>query len=90
MTATEDERPVIEALVRELKAKQYLGDGAYIHHDGYHVWLTTSDGTRDTNAIGLEPTVLTALLRELDRMKKLVAEINRLTEKAAVAAKGGG
>jgi hypothetical protein len=39
---------------------QYLGDGVYIHFDGYHLWLTT--GTHETdladNKIALEPEVL--------------------------------
>lgn len=31
--------------------KEYLGDGVYISHDGYQVWLSTQDGMR----IALEP-----------------------------------
>jgi hypothetical protein len=41
----------------------YLGDGAYAAFDGYSLWVTTSDGLRDTNRICLEPAVFEALLR---------------------------
>lgn len=37
------------------KAKEYLGDGAYIAHDGYSFILTTEDGIKATNTIYLEP-----------------------------------
>ena len=33
----------------------------FAEFDGYHVVLTTSDGTRDTNTIKLEPEVIAAL-----------------------------
>jgi hypothetical protein len=40
----------------ELKmAKEYIGDGVYIDHDGFSFVLTTSNGIRDTNTIYLEP-----------------------------------
>jgi hypothetical protein len=41
--------------------KEYLGDAVYADFDGYHVVLTTEDGTHTTNTICLEPEVLTAL-----------------------------
>ncbi len=41
----------------------YLGDAVYASFDGYHIWLRTSDGYRDTNRIGLEPAVLDALIK---------------------------
>ena len=42
--------------------KRYIGDGVYVAHDGYHVWLTTNreDG-RGGHQIALEPAVLKAL-----------------------------
>lgn len=42
-------------------AKSYLGDGVYIHHDGYQVWLTV--GWEDR--IALEPKVLDAMAKWL-------------------------
>lgn len=49
--------------------KEYLGDGAYVHFDGWHVWLTTHDGYRTTNEVALEPEALNAFLEWLDRLK---------------------
>lgn len=43
-------------------SKRYLGDGVYVEHDGYHLWLTTSNGICDTNKIALDDEVLQALL----------------------------
>jgi hypothetical protein len=40
--------------------KTYLGDGAYVHFDGYHIVLTTSDGIRTTNEVCMEPAVIAA------------------------------
>jgi hypothetical protein len=37
----------------DIRDREYLGDGVYIHHDSYQVWLTTErDGFR--HAIALE------------------------------------
>ena len=47
--------------------KEYLGDGAYVDFDGFHVVLTTEDGMDiPTNRICLEPAVLKAFLRYLE------------------------
>ena len=45
--------------------ERYIGDGAYVYYDGYHVWLYTLDGTRETNRIALEPRVLDIFKRWL-------------------------
>ncbi len=50
-------------------SKKYLGDGAYVDHDGYALILTTSNGMRDTNRIALEPEVWINLLRYVDQLK---------------------
>jgi hypothetical protein len=42
--------------------KHYIGDGVYASHDGYQIWLETSDGIRVTNAIALEPGVFASLV----------------------------
>ena len=42
--------------------KTYLGDGAYVHFDGYHFILTT-ERENGIHHIGLEPPVFEALLR---------------------------
>lgn len=43
--------------------KTYLGDGAYLSYDGYHLVLTTEDGISVQNIIYLEPQVYKALVR---------------------------
>ncbi len=40
--------------------KTYLGDGAFVRFDGYHVLLTTEDGISETNRVALDPEVLQA------------------------------
>jgi hypothetical protein len=47
--------------------QEYLGDGAYVHHDGFSIWLTTSNGIETTNEICLEPEVLAAFLAYVER-----------------------
>jgi hypothetical protein len=39
----------------------YLGDGVYVGHDGYHVWLYTDNGIEVLNRIALEPGVIHSL-----------------------------
>lgn len=61
--------------------KTYLGDGAYAELSDVEpggIWLTTSDGAEDTNAIYLEPGVLAALLA-------YVAKIPDMEQARAVA-----
>ena len=48
--------------------EDYLGDGLYVYHDGYHVWLYTSDGVEETNSVALEPAVLDAFNRWVARL----------------------
>lgn len=49
--------------------KDYLGDGLYVRHDGYQVWLYASDGLRTTNEVALEPEVLLAFDRWRERVR---------------------
>jgi len=42
--------------------KTYLGDAVYAEHDGFNIWLWTSDGITDSSKIALEPSVLDALI----------------------------
>jgi len=48
--------------MREGKFKEYLGDGAYADYDGYHVWVTTSNGIYKTNEIAFEPEVMESFI----------------------------
>ena len=50
--------------------KAYLGDAVYIEEDGYGgVILTTENGIEIQNTIYMEPFVIEAMLRYLERMK---------------------
>lgn len=57
--------------------KEYLGDGAYAHYDGYHVWLTTSDGCRTSNEVALDPLTLKTFLVWLDKLKSRLAALDK-------------
>ena len=43
--------------------RRYLGDGVYVAHDGFGVWLTAENGLVATDAIYLEPEVFGELAR---------------------------
>lgn len=43
--------------------KEYIGDGVYASHDGYHMWLETLEGNR----IALEPPVFQSLMRYAEK-----------------------
>ena len=60
----------------EIEKKDYLGDGAYVKFDGYHVVLTTEDGINITNTVALEPSVLAAFKRYIDRLEGMIEEYN--------------
>jgi len=64
--------------------KRYLGDGAYIEFDGYHMVLTTSNGITNTNTIALEPEVFAALIeyeKQLSDVLKAEKELAELKQK---------
>ncbi len=48
--------------------KEYLGDSVYAHFDGWHIVLTTENGSFATNRIALEPEVIRALLEYQKRV----------------------
>lgn len=51
--------------------KTYLGDAVYAHISPYgELVLTTENGIEATNTIILEPQVIDALLRYLERVKE--------------------
>lgn len=57
--------------LKQLQDKDYLGDGVYVGHDGYHLvlWLE-STGAFGLNAIALEPGLLERLNRYVKRIKE--------------------
>lgn len=48
---------------------RYVGDGVYVGHDGYHLWVWTSNGFQESEPIALEPKVLAALVGYHDRLR---------------------
>jgi hypothetical protein len=46
-----------------LTHEAYLGDGAYVGFDGYHVVVYTTDGIRYTRPVYMEPAVLETFLQ---------------------------
>jgi glycyl-tRNA synthetase (class II) len=50
--------------------KTYLGDSVYAEVRPYNVILTTENGAEASNTIYLEPEVLEAFLRFIERAKK--------------------
>jgi hypothetical protein len=51
-------------------AKAYLGDGVYVARSEMGLELTTEDGISVTNRIVLEPEVVEALLRYVERLRE--------------------
>ena len=45
----------------------YIGDAVYVVYDGFGFWLHTDDHNDPTNAIYLEPDVLSALIHYAKR-----------------------
>lgn len=54
--------------------KIYLGDGAYVNFDGYHIVLTTENGVCATDTVCLEPHVLEAFLDYVSRLKEYITQ----------------
>lgn len=52
-------------------SREYLGDSVYVTDNGYHICLTTDNGTGPTNIIYLEPAVWNALVAYMDRRRQL-------------------
>jgi hypothetical protein len=51
----------------------YLGDGVYVGHDGYQVWLTTGSH-HSPELVALDPEVLKALVNYAKRVGILQGE----------------
>lgn len=49
--------------------KEYLGDGAYVTFDGYHIVLTAENGIYATDTVCLEPEVLQRFFDYVERLK---------------------
>lgn len=56
--------------------KDYLGDSVYADLDNDMVVLTTENGLGPSNTIALEPEVLSALFRYVERINSIRKEQN--------------
>lgn len=56
--------------VNDLKDSEYMGDGVYIGHDGYQVWLITSNGFTTTNAVALEDGTLNNVIKYINKLRE--------------------
>ena len=63
--------------------KKYLGDGVYVHHNGWEVVLTTEDGKATTNTVFLEPLVLKAFQVWLKKLEE-----SNVAESRSLASRG--
>ena len=54
---------------KELQDKKYLGDGVYYGHDGFQIWLWTSNGVHEENFIAIEPHLIEVLQKYVDRLR---------------------
>jgi hypothetical protein len=51
----------------DMQDMDYIGDGVYVGHDGYQIWLTT--GSHENQPlVALDPDVLAALNRYYQRV----------------------
>jgi hypothetical protein len=55
--------------------KTYLGDAVYVYIGAYGITLTTEDGISATNTIYLEPEVIAALVKYLEKIGYIGKEI---------------
>lgn len=49
--------------------KVYLGDGLYAEYDGWQIKLYASNGVEATDTVYLEPSVLAAFERYVERLR---------------------
>lgn len=52
-----------------LKDPEYIGDGVYVGHDGFAIWLYANDHQNPTDRVALEPDVYEALVAYVERLK---------------------
>lgn len=57
---------------------EYLGDSVYATFDGFRIVLTTDNGDGPTNTIYMEPSVIVALERFVERCQSI--SMDRVTE----------
>ena len=62
--------------------KVHIGDGAYIHHDGYQFWLTTSNGLETTNEVAFEFSALPKILKFIEAVAQVEIKIKAKGDKS--------
>ena len=50
--------------------EEYVGDGVYVHFDGYQIWITTQRET--LHEIALEPSTFHALVQYEQRLRQAI------------------
>ena len=63
------------------KQIEYLGDGVYVAHDGFGLWVLVNDHINPTDKIYLEPEVLEALTRFATKVWRPPPEEEELDDK---------
>ena len=53
-----------------LQDTSYLGDGAYVGHDGFQIWLVTHDGYSTTNAVAVDFVAADDLVNYIKHLKE--------------------
>jgi hypothetical protein len=53
-----------------MKDQEYIGDGVYVGHDGWHIWLYANHHENPTDKIALEPEVYERLLAWVEKLSK--------------------
>jgi hypothetical protein len=49
--------------------QEYLGDGVYVKFDGYQIVLMANSHVSPTDTIALDPHVIKALIRYVERLE---------------------
>lgn len=60
-----------------LRDQIYLGDGLYCGHDGFQIWLYTSNGFEISNEVALDSNVQHALFRYLERIYNVTITVEK-------------
>jgi hypothetical protein len=53
-----------------MEDQEYIGDGVYVGHDGWHIWLYANHRETPTDKVALEPQVYQRLVDYVEALKK--------------------
>lgn len=56
----------------QMRNPEYLGDGVYVGHDGYQLWLSVGD--HEHPSIALDAAVMAGLIRYFQRNRDTLEE----------------